>query len=173
MTGAERTGGRAGGDAGDARTPRQRSGRRLTYRVLETEPSYEHPVDRVVHRRVRRRDLQRIASNAATAIVKALGPRQRHHWFSFERAADQCRARREAACFDVGVEHGIAACAAHGFGTPTKKVRALADHLVRDLLATGAPKTDAVRAAITAAWALVAIRGTEATHPPRPRARPG
>ncbi len=146
--------------------------RRPTYRALETEPSYEHPVDRVVRRRVGRRDLQQIASDTATAIARALGPRQRHHWFSFERAADQLRDRREAAYFDVGVEHGIAACAAHGFGTPTKKVRAIADHLVRELLANGVPRTDAVRAAITAAWALVSIRGTKATRPRRPRTLP-
>lgn len=146
--------------------------RHLTYRALETEPSYEHPVDRIVRRRVGRRDLQRIAADAATTIVKALGPRRRRHWFSFERAADQLRARREATYFDVGVEHGIAACAAHGFGTPTKRVRAMADHLVRELLATGVPRTDAVRAAITAAWALVAIQNVEPIRPPQQRTRP-
>lgn len=146
--------------------------RRLTYRALETEPSYEHPVDRVVRRRVGRRDLQRIVSDAATAIVKVLGPQQRHHWFKFERAADEMRARREAAYFDVGVEHGIAACAAHAFGTPTKRVRAIADYLVRELLSTGVPRTDAVRAAITAAWALVAIQNVEPIRPSQKRTRP-
>ncbi len=142
---------------------------RPTYRALETEPSYEHPVDRTVRRRVGLRQARRVADETATAIVKVLGPRRRRLWFRYERAADEIRARREAAYFDVGIEHGIAACAAHGFGNPSKQVRALADHLVREILGAGRPKVDAVRAALAAAWALLAVLRVPATRPPRGR----
>ncbi len=82
---------------------------RLSYRAIEKDPSYEHPVDRTVRRRVGRRDLQRVVTTKAAAIVKALGTKRRR-WLEFEAAADELRAKREAAYFDLGVERGIRAC---------------------------------------------------------------
>lgn len=127
---------------------------RVSYRALEKDPSYEHPVDQTVRLRVGRRDLQRIVAAKSTAIVKALGTR-RKLWFDFEAAADELRAKREAAYFDVGVEQGIAACAVHGLGRPSKRVRAHAQHVARELLRTGVARPEAVRAALVAAWALL------------------
>jgi len=128
---------------------------RVSYRGLEEDPSYEHPVDQTVRLRVRRKDLQRIVANESHAIVKALGAKKKHHWFDFEAAADELRSKREAAYFDVGVEQGIAACAVHGLGKPSKSVRAHAQHIVQELLRTGGERREAVAAALVAAWALL------------------
>jgi len=127
---------------------------RVSYRALEAEPSYEHPVDKTVRLRVGRRNLQRIVADKSHAIVKALGAK-RKLWFDFETAADELRAKREAAYFDVGVEQGIAACAVHGLGRPSKRVRAHAQHVVQELLRTGVPQQEAVRVVLVAAWALL------------------
>jgi hypothetical protein len=126
---------------------------KLTYRSLEEDPSYEHPVDQIVRIRVGRRDLQRAITTSTDAIVKALGKRRRL-WFDFETAADRRRSLREAAYFDAGVEHGIAAARVHGLGCASRTVRALADRVVREMLATGVARNDVVRAAVVAAWAL-------------------
>jgi hypothetical protein len=126
---------------------------RLTYASLEEDPSYEHVADRTVRKRVGRRDLQRRASDASVAIVMALG-RRKALWFAYETPADQLRALREAAYYDLGVEHGIAACAVHGFARPSKTVRALADKVVRDLLGADVSRPEALRAALAVAWAM-------------------
>jgi hypothetical protein len=130
---------------------------RLTYRSLEEDPSYEHPIDKTVRIRVGRRDLQRTVVKTTDAIVKALGKRRRL-WFDFETAADKMRSLREAAYFDAGVEYGIAAARLHGLSGASKTVRALADRVLRELLATSVGHEDAARAAVAAAWALVGAR---------------
>jgi hypothetical protein len=127
---------------------------RVTYRGLEKDPSYEHAVDQTVRLRIGRRDLQLIVATKTDAIVKALGAKKRL-WFDFEAAADELRAKRESAYFNVGVEHGIAACAVHGLGRLSKRVRVHAQHVVQELLRTGVARQDAVRAAMVAAWALL------------------
>ena len=126
---------------------------RLTYASLEEDPSYEHPVDRRVRRRVNRPDLDRVMAKTTTSIVRALG-KKKALWFKYERAWDDLRARRESAYFDVGVEHGVAGCAVHGLGRAGKKVRAIASWLVRELYGTGADRDDAIKAAVVAVWAL-------------------
>jgi hypothetical protein len=88
------------------------------------------------------------------ATQKALG-RRRKLWFDYETAADEMRAKREAAYFDVGVEHGIAAARVHALGGPRKVVRKLGDRIVRELLAKGVTREDAVGAAIVAAWGML------------------
>jgi hypothetical protein len=126
---------------------------KLTYRSLEEDPSYEHPIDQTVRIRVGRRDLQRTAATSTDAIVKALGKRRRL-WFDFETAADKMRSLREAAYFDAGVEHGIAAARVHGLGGASKTVRALADRVVRELVATNVSREAALAAALATAWAI-------------------
>ena len=128
---------------------------RPTYRSLEEDPTYEHVVDRMVRLRVRGRALKRTAAYASHAIVKALGAKRRL-WFRYERAADTLRVRREAAFFDAGVELGSARCTVRRLAGASKTVKGLADRIVRELLATGVARDDAVRAAVAAAWALVA-----------------
>ena len=139
----------------------------VTYRALEEDPSYEHTVDQTVRLRVGRTDLRRIATTKSHAIVKALGPKLKL-WFDYETAADKLRAKREAAYFDVGVEQGIAACAVHGLGRPSKRVRAHAQNVVQELLRTGIERPDAVRAALVAAWALLGGRGAARGKRPKP-----
>lgn len=128
--------------------------RHLTYRALEVEPSYEYPVDQAVRLRVGRRDLQRTAANSSTAIVKALG-RRRKLWFTYELAADEMRALREAAYFDAGVEQGIAAARANALLRPSKKVRVLAERIVQETLRSGVACSESVEATLVAAWSLL------------------
>lgn len=102
---------------------------RVSYRALEEDPSYEHPVDQTVRRRVGLRDLQRIITMKSDEIVKVLGAK-RMLWLDYESATDELRAKQESAYFDLGVERGIAACAVHGLGRLSKRVRAHAQHIV-------------------------------------------
>lgn len=127
---------------------------RVTYHALEEDPSCEHPVDQTVRLRVGRRDLQRIVANTSHAIVQALGSK-RKVWFDYESAADELRAKREAAYSDVGVEHGIAAARANALATPSKNIRALAKRVVQEVLRTGVARREAVGAALVAAWAML------------------
>ena len=132
--------------------------KRPSYRSLEQEPNYEHPVDERVRIRVGRRDLQRIIADAPTAIVKALG-RRRHLWFRYERAADTLRSLREAAYFDAGVEHGSAAARAEAVRGGDRSVRRLAERLVAEALRGALEREEATAAFVLAAWAMSCGRG--------------
>ncbi len=131
---------------------------RLTYRSLEEDPSYEHAVDQQVRIRVGRRDLQRIVSDTSTAIVKALGKRQRKLWFRYEEAADRMRALREAAYFDAGVEHGAATARSEAARGGGRLVRRLAERLVVEALRGGLAREEAAGAAVLAAWTMIKKR---------------
>ena len=137
---------------------------RLTYASLEEDPSCEHAVDRAVRIRVGRRDLDRKMADASTAIVKALG-KKRRLWFNYERAEDERRARREAAYFDVGVEHGVATARSERLHGGSKSVEKLVGRLVREALGAGVAREDAVGAAVWATWAL--LGGRTAQRPSR------
>ncbi len=132
---------------------------RPSYRALEEDPSYEHAVDQRVRIRVGRRDLQRTVANTSTAIVKALGKRQRRLWFRFEHAADQLRALREAAYFDAGVEHGAAATRAEASRGGSRIVQRLAARLVVEALRGGVAREEAAAAFVLAAWAMSGGQG--------------
>jgi hypothetical protein len=84
----------------------RRKAKAARYHDLDEDPSCEHVVDQAVRVRVRRPDLDRTLVRTTTAIVKALGAKRRL-WFRYEQPADELRALREAAYFDVGVEYGI------------------------------------------------------------------
>lgn len=139
---------------------------RVTYRGLEEDPGCEHPVDHLVRVRVGRRDLDRIVDRTTIAIVKALGMRSKRLWIEYEQAADELRARREAAYFDAGVEQGIAAARANALARPGKNVRALAERVVQEMLRTGVARREVVAAALVAAWSL--LGGTLARQVQRP-----
>ncbi len=131
---------------------------RPTYRSLEVDPSYEHAIDQRVRIRVGRRDLQRTVADTSTAIVKALGKRQRRLWFRYEHAADRLRALREAAYFDAGVEHGAAAARAEATKGGRRAVRKLAERLVVEALRGGLERGETAAAAVLAAWAMIGER---------------
>ena len=152
--------------ATEKRRSRHRMANAPSYRSLDTEPSYQHPLDEIVHARVDRASKARNLARAAQAVVDALG-KKRRLWFGYEAAQGRVQSRREAAYFDLGVEHGTAACAAHGLWRPSKTVRALADRVVRELLATGVGREEIVRATIVAAWALLAGRPSLSRPPLR------
>jgi len=55
--------------------------------------------------------VERKLARAAQAVVEALG-RRRGVWFAYEELLFRITDRRQAAYFDLGVEHGIAAARA-------------------------------------------------------------
>jgi len=111
-------------------------------------------IDLTVHRRIGGARLQRDLARAAQAVVDALG-RRRRVWFAYEELLAKITDRRQAAYFDLGVEHGIAAAAANGLTNATKTQRAIAERIVQEVIRTGVSRDDAVRAAVQAVWALV------------------
>ncbi len=75
------------------------------------------------------------------------------------------RDRRQAAHFDDGVEHGIAAAAANGLTHATKTQRAIAERIVQEVIRTGVSRDDAVRAAVLAVWGLTGRQHLRMTDP--------
>jgi len=115
-----------------------------------------NPIDLTVHHRIGGARLQRDLARAAQAVVEALGKRRRV-WFVYEELLAKITDRRQAAYFDLGVEHGIAAAAANGLTNATKAQRAIAERIVQDVIRTGVARDDAVRAAVLAVWGLASI----------------
>jgi hypothetical protein len=70
----------------------------------------------------------------------------------------------------MSVRAGDAACAAHGLGLPSKRVRAFAQHFVWELLRTGVARPEVVRVAIVAAWTVL---GDDSNQPMTCLARSG
>ena len=101
--------------------------------------------------------MERKLARAAQAVVEALGKRRRV-WFAYEELLSRNTDRRQAAYFDLGVEHGIAAAAGNGLTKATPTQRAIAERIVQEVIRTGVRRVDAVRAALLAAWGLTATR---------------
>jgi len=80
--------------------------------------------------------VERKLARAAQAVVEALG-RRRGVWFAYEELLSRITDRRQAAYFDLGVEHGIAAARASQLHGASKSARAIAEHLVREVVGTG------------------------------------
>jgi len=136
---------------------------RPSYRAIDREEvAPGNPIDLTVHRRIGGARLQRDLARAAQAVVEALGKRRRV-WFAYEDLLAKITDRRQAAYFDLGVEHGIAAAAANGLTNATKTQRAIAERIVHEVFRTGVARDVAVRAAVLAVWGLTG-RG-----PQRPR----
>ena len=79
---------------------------------------------------------------------------RRSQWGTCEELLARVTDRRQAAYFDLGVEHGIAAAAANGLTNATKTQRAIAERIVQEVIRTGVARDDAVRAAVLAVWGL-------------------
>ena len=76
---------------------------------------------------------------------------------------------RSVACFNVGVEYGIAATRATALAGGRKTVNALAQRVVRDLMRTGVARDDLLGALAVAAWAVLAdYRVTAPARVPAP-----
>jgi len=56
---------------------------------------------------------------------------RRSQWGTCEELLARVTDRRQAAYFDLGVEHGIAAAAANGLTNATKTQRAIAERIVQ------------------------------------------
>ena len=111
---------------------------RPSYREIDHEEvAPGNPIDLTIHRRIGGAPLQRDLARAAQAVVEALGKR-RQVWFAYEGLLARITDRRQAAYFDLGVEHGIAAARATELGADRKTVHALAQHVVKELIRTGA-----------------------------------
>lgn len=134
---------------------------RPSYRAIDREEvSPGNPVDLTVHRRVGGARLQRELARTAQAVVEALG-RRRKVWFEYEDLLSRISDRRQAAYFDLGVEHGIAAAAANGLTKSSPTQRAIAERIVQEVLRTGVSRDDAVRAAVLAVWGLLGAGSRE------------
>jgi hypothetical protein len=128
---------------------------RPSYRAIDREEVPPgNPIDLAVHRRIGGARLQRELARAAQAVVEALG-RRRRVWFAYEELLSQITDRRQAAYFDLGVEHGIAAARANQLAGGSKSARAIAEHVVREVVWTGAAPRDRIEAALLASWALL------------------
>jgi len=131
---------------------------RPSYRAIDREEVPPgNPVDLTVHRRIGGARLQRDLARAAQTIIEALGKRRRV-WFAYEDLLARITDRRQAAYFDLGVEHGLAAARANQLPGASKSARAIAERLVRQVIGTGVARDDAVRAAMLAAWGLAGAR---------------
>ena len=129
---------------------------RPTYRDIDRdEVPPGNSIDLTVHRRVGGARTQRELARAAQAVVEALG-RQRRVWFEYEDLLSRITNRRQAAYFDLGVEHGIAAAAANGLTNASTTQRAIAERIVQEVIRTGVSRDDAVRTAVLAVWGLMA-----------------
>jgi hypothetical protein len=143
--------------------------RRPTYRAIDREEVPPgNPIDMAVHRRVARPALMTKFAMASQAVVDALG-RRRKLWFVYEEALGRMTSRQQAAYFDLGVEHGVAAAMADVLrsGPAVKK---LADRLVREALGATVSHEDVAAAAVLAAWAV--LGGKTVSAPSRRRASP-
>jgi hypothetical protein len=76
-------------------------------------------------------------------------------WFSYEELLAKFTDRRQAAYFDLGVEHGIAAAAANGLTNAMKTQRAIAKRIVQEVIRTGVARDEVVGALLVAAWAIL------------------
>ena len=131
---------------------------RPSYRAIDREEVPPgNPIDLTVHCRIGGAKALRDVARAAQAVVDALG-RRRKVWFAYEDLLSRITDRRQAAYFDLGVEHGIAAAAANGLTGASSTQRAIAERIVQKVIRTGVSRDDAVRAAVLAVWGLTAIR---------------
>jgi len=136
---------------------------RPSYRTIDREEVPPgNPIDLTVHRRIDGARLQRDLARAAQAVVEALG-RRRRVWFAYEELLAKITDRRQAAYFDLGVEHGIATARATTIADGRKTVNALAQRVVRDLIRTGVARDEVVAALLVAAWAVMGRRMVRAT----------
>jgi hypothetical protein len=144
---------------------------RPSYRAIDREEVPPgNPIDLTVHRRIGGARLQRDLARAAQAIVEALR-RRRKVWFAYEDLLSRITDRRQAAYFDLGVEHGIAAAAANGLANSTTTQRAIAERIVHEVIRTGVSRDDAVRAAVLSVWGLTEARAQRPRLTVRGRAR--
>jgi hypothetical protein len=145
---------------------------RPSYREIDRgEVPPGNPIDLTVHRRIGGARLQSDLARAAQAVVEALG-RRRRVWFAYEELLSRITDRRQAAYFDLGVEHGIAAAAANGLTKATPAQRAIAERIVQGVIRISVARDDAVRAALLAVWGLAATgaRRPRLSAPARARA---
>ena len=127
---------------------------RTSYKALDVEPVVAHPIDHAVFVRVGWLRLQAELGKRAQAVVDALG-RKRRLWFDFEALQGRLTSLREAAYFDLGVEHGIAEARSAGIQGRRRVIEHFAARMVTGALGTNAAREDAVAAAILAAWAVL------------------
>lgn len=126
---------------------------RLFYQDLDSE-NEEHPVDQLVEKRVGRRATRRKLAELSQAIMRALGANSRL-WIKYEQTKADASSAREEAYFDLGVEHGLAAAHANELTEPRRQVRALAQRLLREAMASGLAREETAAAATIATWSLL------------------
>lgn len=127
---------------------------RLFYDDLDSDCE-EHPVDKLVEKRLGKHTGRRKLAKLSTAIVRALGLESKQLWFDYEQAMGDLYSAREEAYFDVGVEHGLAAAHVNELAEQRRLVKDLAQRLLREAMASGLQREDAAAAATLATWSLL------------------
>jgi hypothetical protein len=128
---------------------------RPSYRAIDrVEVPPGNPIDLTVHRRIGGARLQRDLARAAQVVVEALGKRRRV-WFAYEELLAKITDRRQAAYFDLGVEHGIAGARANQLPGASKSVRGIAAHVFREVIEAGVGQNFLGEAALVAAWSVL------------------
>lgn len=129
------------------------------YDAVHREAPEGHAIDNAVDRRLPLKKLRRRIRHATDELVAALGDRRRL-WLRVEELLGERQLRREAAYFDLGYEHGLAAGRAEALralvdATPARReARAFAD-TIRDLaVQVDLPRPLTVAALLETAWAL-------------------
>jgi hypothetical protein len=126
---------------------------RMFYRDIDAEDE-AHPVDELVEARLATRATRRRLAERASGIMRALGPESKL-WLAFEEDKAVLERAREEAYFDVGVEHGLAVAHANELDEPRRRVKELAQHLLREAMASGLEREDAAAAASLVTWSLL------------------
>lgn len=85
------------------------------YASLDDAGAEQHPVDTAVEARLPLLDERRRLNELGSRLLDALGE-DRHLYLAFEAQRNAVAAAREAAYFDLGVEHGAAVASAGVLG---------------------------------------------------------
>ena len=127
----------------------------VTYTDIDREEvAVGNPIDLAVHARVGRGELARKLARLSHAVVDALGKR-RKVWFDYEDVLGRLTDLRQAAYFDLGVQHGVAHSRVRALRSGDAAVEKLASRLVREALCSKVALEVAVSATVMAAWAMV------------------
>lgn len=147
--------------------------KRRPYHAVEHEPPDGHPVDSAIDHRFPLKKLRCRIRRATNEMIAALGEHQ-DLWFRLEELLGKHLARREAAHFDLGYEHGLAAGRAGALralvdAAPARDDARAFAATVRDLaVQADLPRPLTVAALLETAWALaLGLSDNSATRNPR------
>lgn len=123
------------------------------YAMLDDADAERHPVDVAIEARLPQTNEKSQLRKLTELMLDALGD-ERPLYLAFEELRNLVAAEREAAYFDLGVEHGVAAARSEQLGDDDG-ASALTRNLVAQLLHAPLPPRTKLRALLMCAWAIV------------------